>query len=102
MVHLFTSVSGATFTPNIVSTAGINTDLKIGDNICVTVITAQNNTSYYAAQMMMEGVNQTEEWNGGSAPSAGGGGGYDMYTYNIIKTAATPTYLVLSNVVNYA
>ena len=40
-------------------------------------------------------------WQGGTAPSAGNASGTDVYTYSIIKTAATPTYTVLASQVQY-
>ena len=53
------------------------------------------------SDITIDGSAVTEEWNGGSAPTAGGAGGYDVYNHNIIKTADA-TYVVLSNLINYA
>ena len=39
MVHLFTTSETTTATPNIMSTAGINTSMSTGDAIAVTLIT---------------------------------------------------------------
>ena len=38
-IHLFTTQETTTSTPNIVSSAGINTDLAVGDAISVTIVT---------------------------------------------------------------
>ena len=37
MVHLFTTAETTTAVPNIISTAGINTDLAVGDAISVSL-----------------------------------------------------------------
>ena len=104
MVHLYTSAEQQSSTPNI-RFDGSNTlasKMAVGDTITVTVITTTTSTSFYCANLAIDSSAVTEEWLGGSAPSAGSGSGYDVYTYNIIKTAATPTYLVLANFSNFA
>ena len=104
MVHLYTSAEQQSSTPNI-RFDGSNTlasKMAVGDTITVTVITTTTSTSFYCANLAIDSSAVTEEWLGGSAPSAGSGSGYDVYTYNIIKTAATPTYVVLANLSNFA
>ncbi len=100
MVHLFTTTETTTAAPNIISTAGINTDLAVGDTLTVSVITTAA-AAGYSAQWTIDGAAVTEVWNGGSAPSAGGSSGKDFYTLNIIKTADA-TFTVLANVSNFA
>ena len=39
---------------------------------------------------------------GGSAPSAANGSGYDIYSFTIQKTAATPAYYVIVNATSAA
>ena len=51
--------------------------------------------------LTIDGSAVTESWLGGSAPSEGGASGYDVYTYNIIKTGSA-TFVVLANLVNFA
>jgi len=55
----------------------------------------------YSAELTIDSTAVTEEWLGGAAPSTGGSGGYDVYTYNIIKTGSA-TFVVLANLVNFA
>ena len=100
MVHLFTTTETATAVPNIISTAGINTDLAVGDAISVSVIVTAA-AAGYAAEWQIDGTAVTETWVGGSAPSAGGSSGTDTYSMNIIKTAAN-TYTVIGNLTNAA
>ena len=95
MVHLFTTTETTTATPNIMSTAGINTSMSNGDAITVTLITTAA-AAAYCANIQVDGAAVTENWIGGSAPSAGGSSGVDVHTFTIIKTASE-TFTVLGN-----
>ena len=75
----------------------MNTDLETGDMTSVTLITAVNAATAYINEITIGAASVTESWVGGSAPTDGGSSGYDVYTFNIIKTAATPTYVVIAN-----
>ena len=94
-VHLFTTQETTTSTPNIVSTAGINTDMSVGDAISVTIVTTAA-AGGYSAQLTIDGAAVTENWIGGDAPSEGGSSGVDIYSYTIMKTASA-TYTVVAN-----
>ena len=102
MVHLFTTTETTTSTPNIRidGSNSLNSKMSIGEAITVVIIVTAA-AAGYSAQLTIDGSAVTEEWLGGSAPSAGGAGGFDVYNHNIIKTADA-TYVVLSNLVNYA
>ena len=95
MVHLFTTTETTTATPNIMSTAGINTSMSNGDAITVTLITTAA-AGAYCANIQIDGAAVTENWIGGSAPSDGGSSGVDVHTFSIIKTASE-TFTVLGN-----
>jgi hypothetical protein len=99
MIHHFTGIETTTATPNIMSTTGINTDVKIGEAISVTVVTTAA-AAGYAATVHIDGVTVgtnggTLNWTGGSAPSDGGSSGVDIYAYTIMKTASA-TYTVIA------
>ena len=102
MVHLFTTTETTTSTPNIRidGSTSLNSKMSIGEAVTVVIIVTAA-AAGYSAQLTIDGSAVTEEWLGGSAPSAGGSGGFDVYNHNIIKTADA-TYVVLSNLVNYA
>ncbi len=105
MIHYFSTNSAATWTPNFRYNGSTTLGSKVttGQAITVVVVSAQNSTSHFAAQMTIDGVAQTEEWNGGSAPSAGTGSGLDVYTYTLIRTGSGNTdWLVLANFANFA
>ena len=99
MVHHFTTQESTTAIPNIISTAGINTEYAIGDQFTVSIVTTAA-AGGYSAQWQIDGAAVTEQWGGGNAPSAGGADGYDLYTLNIIKTASE-TFTVLASVTNF-
>ena len=101
-VHLFTTTETTTSTPNLRfdGSNSLNSKMSIGEAITVVIITTAA-AAAYSAQLTIDGAAVTENWVGGSAPSAGGASGYDIYNHNIIKTADA-TYVVLSNIINYA
>ena len=94
------AVGAANVKLNVISSAGINTDMAIGDIMGVTVITVAGNTAHFVDQIRIDGVEATAgvttNWVGGSAPTDGGGSGVDTYAFNIMKTA-NATYVVIGN-----
>jgi len=102
MAHLFTTTETTTSTPNIISAAGINTNMATGDVLSVSIITTTA-AAAYSERIKIDGLltGITTSWNGGSAPSAGGSSGKDFYSYTIIKTGDA-AYTVLGNLSNFA
>ena len=101
LVHYFSTTETADATPNIRfnSSTTLNSKLSVGDSVTVTIISSTDNTNYSYEQLTIDGSAVTEQWIGGAAPS-GGSSGYDIYTFQIIKTADA-TYLVFGNKVNF-
>tara|TARA_R100001594_G_scaffold6270_4_gene18075 strand:+ start:221 stop:1240 length:1020 start_codon:yes stop_codon:yes gene_type:complete len=97
MVHLNTAVlAGTGTTLNITSSVGINTSMVNGDIIAVTGITSVNATTAFVNSLNIDHNLVQVAWSGGSAPSAGSSTGYDVYAFNIIKTA-NAAYAVIGN-----
>jgi hypothetical protein len=101
MVHYRSSaVGGANVKLNVISNAGVNTDMAIGDILAVTVITVAGSASHFVDQIRIDGVEATAgvttNWSGGSAPSDGGTTGIDSYAFNVMKTG-NATYVLLAN-----
>jgi hypothetical protein len=96
MVHMRTPNLGADVRPNVrySSTRTLDNTMSVGEAITVTIIHAVNNSAHNVTGLDIDGTTQTVNWIGGSAPSDGGGSGVDIYTFNIIKTAAN-TYTVI-------
>ena len=102
MIHLFTTQETTTSTPNlrVDGSTSLNSKMNIGEAITVVIIVTAA-AAGYSAQLTIDGSAVTEKWLGGSAPSTGGSSGYDIYNHHIIKTADA-TFVVLSNIINYA
>ena len=104
MVHYFTTQESAQSIPNIISGAGINTDMAIGDTMTISVLTTAHANSF-PTNWRIDGVEAsagvTTYWNGGSAPSSGSSSGVDFYTLNFVKTASA-RYTAFANVSNFA
>ena len=102
-VYLFNSNSGATWTHNIRGDGSTSLDsfLATGESVTVTVISKQNNTSYYTAALNIDGSSATVQWLSGGTPASGqAGSGYDVYTWNIIKTGSA-AFLVFASQIQY-
>ena len=77
-----------------------NSLIKEGESTVFTLYTGSNNTSYYLTDFQIDGSSITEEWAGATAPSAGTGSGYDVYTFNILKTG-NAAFKVFANFTNF-
>lgn len=98
-VLFYTSNASANWTLNLrgSSTVSMATLLAVGDSMTLTFMVTQGATPYYPTAHQIDGSSVTPKWQGGTAPTAGNASGIDIYTYTVIKTAATPTYTVLAS-----
>ena len=78
--------------------------MDVGDSITVAFLNTNGGTAYYNTSVQVDGTTTgvTTRWQGGSAPAAGNASSVDIYIYNIIKTAATPTYTVFASQTKFA
>ena len=95
------------FTANSVANATINftglSSVGVG-NIASYVVIVTNNTANpkYISTIQVDGVNQSNAntfWAGG-APTTGTAN-TDIYSFNVIKMSATPTYNIFAQVSNF-
>jgi hypothetical protein len=77
------------------SSTTLNSILAVGDTITIALLAANGATAYRHSALQIDGNSQTVLWSGGTAPAAGNASSTDAYSFTIIKTAATPTYVVL-------
>jgi hypothetical protein len=96
-VLYYTSNASANWTLNVRGTSGTTLASKLATNDSVTIsfLVTQGSTAYYMTALTIDGNAQTVKYSGGTAPSAGNASSVDVYSFTIIKTAATPTYTVL-------
>ena len=95
-VLYYTSNATANWTLNIRgnSSTTLNSILATGDAITVSFLVTNGSTAYYQTAFNIDGSAITPKYSGGTAPASGNASAIDVYTYTIVKTAATPTYTV--------
>ena len=95
-VLYYTTNASANWTLNVRGSSGatLNSILTTGDAITVSFLVTNGSTAYYQTAFNIDGSVVTPKYSGGTAPASGNASSIDVYTYTIIKTAATPTYTV--------
>jgi hypothetical protein len=95
-VLYYTTNASANWTLNVRGSSGATLDsiLTTGDAITVSFLVTNGATAYYQTAFNIDGSAVTPKYSGGTAPASGNASAIDVYTYTIIKTAATPTYTV--------
>ncbi len=101
-IKTMTGSTAGTYFPDfkVSSSVSLNSVMVVGDTMSATLIVTASNTAHYCTAGIKiddSTSNVTVEWIGSTAPSAGKGAGYDIYSFTIVKTAATPAYLVIVN-----
>lgn len=100
----YTTNAAANWTVNLRgnSTTTLANVMAVGQSYTVVFLVPQGATAYYASAHQIDGNAVTPLWLGNLTPSAGHINSTDVYTYTIIKTAATPTYTVLASLQQFA
>jgi len=104
-IFRFAAATGGNYFPNfrISASTTLSSKMDVGDVTAATMIVASS-SHYCLNSIQIDGteVGVTTSWVGGSAPAAANGSGYDVYSFTIMKTAATPTYHVIGNALGVA
>lgn len=79
------------------SSTSLATTMQVGQTATISIIISNSSTAYYATSVKIDGSTVSPKWAGGTAPSAGTASSHDLYSFSIIKTADTPTYLVIAS-----
>jgi hypothetical protein len=97
-VLYYTTNASANFTLNFRGNSGttLSSMLAVGDALSLVFLNTNGSTAYYPNAFQIDGSAVTPKWSGGTAPAAGNASAIDAYSFTIIKTAATPTYVVLA------
>lgn len=103
-VWYYTTNASGNWTLNFRGASGttLSSRLAVGASISVTFMATNGVTPYYANAFQIDGSAVTPKWQFGSAPTAGNASSIDVYTFTIVKTAATPTYTVFASMVKHA
>jgi hypothetical protein len=100
-VLFYTTNASGNFVVNIRASSGttLNTALAVGQSVTVAFLVTNGATAYYNTSVQVDGttVGVTTRWQGGTAPTSGNANGVDIYSYTVVKTAATPTYAVFAS-----
>lgn len=98
-IWYYTTNATANHTINIRgnSTTTLSSMLAVGDSITVIWANTNGTTAYYPNVVQIDGSTVTPKWQGGTAPAAGNASSIDVYSFMILKTAATPTYTVFGS-----
>ena len=103
-VWYYTTNASANFTLNFrkSSSVSLSTLLAVGQSVTITFLNTNGATPYYPTAFQIDGSAVTPKWQGGTAPSAGNASAIDAYVFTIVKTASTPSYLVLASQTKFA
>ena len=93
---VFTANSSANSTVNFTGLAGV----PVGNSATFIVVVPNSSTAYYINTYQVDGSGVTVKWAGG-VPTGGTSANTDVYSFVVIKTAATPTYNILAQVASY-
>lgn len=84
------------------STTTLNSSLGLNESVSFILINTNGTSGFYATTFQIDGVTVTPKWTNGTAISFGNPNALDVYTMTVVKTAATPTYTMLANMVRFA
>lgn len=106
VVWYYTTSASANWTVNIRGDASntLASLMAVGESLTCAFLVTQGATAYYNSAVQIDGTvtGVTTKWQGGVAPTFGNASSIDVYTYTIIKTAATPTYTVFASQTQFA
>jgi hypothetical protein len=103
-VWYYTSNASANFTLNFRynSSTSLSSKLSVGESITVVFMNTNGTTAYYPNTIQVDGSTVTPKIQGGTAITSGNASSIDAYSFTIMKTASTPTYLVLESQTKFA
>jgi len=100
-IQKFTGATGGNYQPDfkVNGSTSLSSIMDVGDVVTCTLMVASS--SHYLASASIKIDNSASNLDidnvGGSAPNAANGSGFDIYTFTIQKTAATPAYHIVVN-----
>ena len=105
-VHKYQGATSGNYGPNFRKNASATLDSIMGVGDVVSVIFMAASSTHYLDQTDIQVDGSTSnldiDFIGGAAPTAANGSGFDIYSFTIQKTAATPAYYVIVNATSAA
>ena len=99
-VQRYSSATGGNYFPDfrVSSSQSLSSVMDVGDVVTCTLIVASS-SHYCTTGVKIDNStsNIDLDWVGGTAPAAANGSGFDVYSFTIMKTAATPAYHIIGN-----
>ena len=94
VVHFHTQNSTANSTINLTGFTGV----PVGNSVGMAVIVTNNTAPKYIQTVQVDGTTSgvTIKWSGGSAPTSGATSNTDVYSFSVVKTAAS-TYTIFGS-----
>jgi hypothetical protein len=102
-VLYYTSNASANWTVNFRGSSGtsLNNLMATGESMTVVFLVTQGSPAYYNNAIQVDGVSVTPKYQGGTAWSSGNANSIDLYSYRIVKTAAS-TFTVFASQTRFA
>lgn len=99
-VYYSTASTTSNFTINFRGNGSttLASSMNVGDTLTCDLLATNGSSAYYANAYQIDGSTSTVtvKWSGGTAASAGNASAVDIYSFTIIKTAATPAYTIFA------
>ena len=99
-IQRFSAATGGNYFPDfkVSSSVSLSSVMDVGDVVSITLIVASSSHYCTTGIKIDDSTSNLDiDWVGGSAPSAANGSGFDIYSFTIMKTAATPAYHIIGN-----
>jgi hypothetical protein len=106
-IWYYTSNATADHTLNFRFNSGetLNSKLSVGEAATIVWLNTNGGTAFRPTTLQVDGTSigtADIKWQGGGSPTAGNINSIDGYSFTVLKTAATPTYLVLGSQTQFA
>ena len=103
-IWYYTSNASANHTLNFRfnSSTSLSSKLSVGEAITFVWMNTNGATPYYPSTIQVDGSSVTPKFQNGTSFAAGNASAVDIYSFTIVKTDATPTYVVLASQTKFA
>jgi len=100
-IQTYSAATGGNYQPDfkVSGSKSLSSIMDVGDIVTCTLMVASSSHFLATASIKIDDSTSNLDIDnvGGSAPSAANGSGYDIYSFTIQKTAATPAYHIVVN-----